>query len=673
MSASTYPSKSVTLIDLPEPSNVSAKFSYNFYTTDELSGGESGSDSFTVSSNYSGARTFSSTLLDTDADFVDLSLATNTSNDDYPRTVTVTWDRGQSVWNTEKGRLGVTPMLDEDSSEYEYLLDILQNIDISKEIENGNVFYEESITNAVFSGVLLQPTSLSTSLYSYLSGSFEAVAALATDTIVETSLGSRQDHARNFISQLSTTGLTDSTKGILLRALSNTQAEGYYTAEDAERERIIYGPLARIENNVSFGASYNSLFIGDIFARASEMGANIFYGQNKALYTRTQNVQESMIQDADPGLIRIDDYYPVAGEDFNPLYVTPFTPPATPSEGAAHFGYIVEKRQANPDGTVTDHPSIIVKGNDITAVIDTDILYGREYQYRVRSLYVAQFQGVNITDDDSEDYYCFAGVIVASRPSPWSLIRAVDRTPPPPPGDIQFDKEVDGLTIFWTFPVNTQVDIVKFQIFRRESTDENGWKSLPFTLMGQINFHEVPEANVTFENIPESLIETVSGSKCFFLDTEWNVDRKFIYALCSVDAHGMISNYSVQYAVSYDYFRRGLVVEEVSPSGAPRPYPNLFLRGDTFQDTIKDSGHRSMKIFFDPEYLSVTSEAGSKVSYGLINYDKTATYNQRSQINEDDIANYVINIINIDLQDSKVFRIHITDSDRLIDAATADY
>jgi hypothetical protein len=43
----------------------------------------------------------------------------------------------------------------------------------------------------------------------------------------------------------------------------------------------------------------------------------------------------------------------------------------------------------------------------------------------------------------------------------------------------------------------------------------------------------------------------------------------------------------------------------VSPSGAPRQYPNVFLKDNFFQDSIISSKKRRIKLYFDPEYLKI--------------------------------------------------------------------
>ena len=44
----------------------------------------------------------------------------------------------------------------------------------------------------------------------------------------------------------------------------------------------------------------------------------------------------------------------------------------------------------------------------------------------------------------------------------------------------------------------------------------------------------------------------------------------------------------------------------ISRPNAPKPYPNLLVNIDAFQDCIKVSNYDRLKVFFDPEYYKVT-------------------------------------------------------------------
>ena len=108
----------------------------------------------------------------------------------------------------------------------------------------------------------------------------------------------------------------------------------------------------------------------------------------------------------------------------------------------------------------------------------------------------------------------------------------------------------------------------------------------------------------------------------------------------------MSSNYSAQHVVSYDRFKGRINVTYLSKSGAPIPYPNLYLRQDLFPDTIRMSGYDRMHVYFDPEYLTVKDSNDNDLS--LVS------------TSEED-PSYKISMINLDNQKSKLIDIYVKD------------
>jgi hypothetical protein len=138
-------------------------------------------------------------------------------------------------------------------------------------------------------------------------------------------------------------------------------------------------------------------------------------------------------------------------------------------------------------------------------------------------------------------------------------------------------------------------------------------------------------------------------------DLEFTKESIAIYSLCSIDAHDFSSNYSAQFVVWFDETKNRIMKRMISPSGAPKPYPNFYLVenaipavGDTnlTVDCMKASNHYSAKVFFDPEYLSIRDE----------NDEDLGLWTTRQEG-----GSYKLQIINVDRQKSKVFDIEIDD------------
>jgi hypothetical protein len=222
-------------------------------------------------------------------------------------------------------------------------------------------------------------------------------------------------------------------------------------------------------------------------------------------------------------------------------------------------------------------------------------------------------------------------------------VRTIEMVPPPPPADfnLSWDYGERALRCTWNLPVNPQQDIKYIQLFRRKSIAD------PFQLIKMWDFNDtntvVPLAEYP---LPELVVKTPSFVG-FYLDREFSKDSKYIYAVAAVDAHGLTSNYSMQLSVAFDKFANVLVKKLISIAGAPKQYPNAYLNADTFVDTMKDSGHTTMRVVFNPEYLKLMKGDGTDL--GLLKTDRQNGF-------------YRIQLINLDLQSQQTVDVTIEDS-----------
>jgi hypothetical protein len=293
--------------------------------------------------------------------------------------------------------------------------------------------------------------------------------------------------------------------------------------------------------------------------------------------------------------------------------------------------------------------------------VDYNILYGETYSYEVRTLAkVVMTIGGDVIEDDlssgnSPNSIYQVSFYITSRASKQAKVKCIDKKPPPAPAllSFRFDFDLNCLAVKWDYPHTSQQDIKKFQIFKRKSIYQ------PFTLIAQYDFADALVAAPEIENIDPTLNYKMTFGRKIFLDESFDKDGDAIYSIVSVDAHNLTSNYSDQIRVKFNKSKNSIETKLISPSGAPKQYPNFFVSTTSAQNTetirytedaIKDSRHLTMRIYFDPEAIDIEDQhflcrdSGSRHT-GILQE-----------------GNYKFQIINIDRQKDAVVSIALVDS-----------
>jgi hypothetical protein len=247
-----------------------------------------------------------------------------------------------------------------------------------------------------------------------------------------------------------------------------------------------------------------------------------------------------------------------------------------------------------------------------------------------------------------------------------TVVETTENIGPPPPTELKFMWNYDrinpltmqydsvtnapypdtgkygSLFLYWTFPINSQLDIKYFQVFRRKSVDE------PFELIKMYDFND---ADIVFplleDKINPALIEKTASPKKSYYDDEFMKDSEYIYALACIDAHGLTSNYSEQFKVRFDAYKNKIVITTISTAGAPKQYPNIYLAEDLFIDTMKTSNKKTLHAYFSPDCYEVQKSINNKIKVFKSEIENTK---------------YKINFINIDNQDNVALDIKIIKS-----------
>lgn len=273
------------------------------------------------------------------------------------------------------------------------------------------------------------------------------------------------------------------------------------------------------------------------------------------------------------------------------------------------IGYRI-KRTSYVSGTSKKEVRVFDIQGKMNHFIDTEVSYGRTYSYEISCVYHVKrkyslfFVEAGQYDPREEEFF------ISSDYSNRSIIKCIENKPPKEPGVVfySFDYSKNGgLMIDWRIPAEPQRDIKYFQVFRRRDIFS------PFTCIALIDFDDSEIKSIPMESINKNRIYKKDSPYSFFQDYDFDRNSDFIYAIATVDAHGLTSRYSIQSRVKFNRSKNQIEVTKISRSGAPKQYPNFFIdpemdpnvaANSLSQDAAKFSRKRRMRIFFDPDVKS---------------------------------------------------------------------
>jgi len=583
----TLPSKKISIIDVKEVENLNVKFQYNFFTKDE----RSNISNTNLPKNFNNLNTSDAPL--------NISQI-NDFNSRIPRYNVLTWTPVNIGNNTE----------------------ISENIKIKNNLKS--IYYEDDYSYETFSVLEIQDYSpdkkiqlfsetLLNSIDSNLTGS--SSAEMVRRTNAETNISIKPE--------IISLGFKPSEYGI--------------SFFDDKMKEIDSNEYNRLISNIKTDFQINNKLIGDLIEYNSNINL-LNPNQNEFLNFKTeaQKIQQEAKLNSDSTRISVDEY-----EMEIENYITQKPIFASVHDSIVQsVGYLIEKTEYLSDGTQTIYPIIVLESKNKNNFLDVEIKYGALYSYNIRTVFYVEVEGI----DESTGLSSALGILVASKPTGSTLIHCKELTPPPPPQDIIFKyiPEEKALKISWNLPINTQRDIKKFQVFRRESINE------PFELLKEYDFDDSEIKEISAEFPLETLVEKLSGPKTIYFDYDFNGKKTFIYSLVSIDAHGISSNYSTQYKIKFDKIINKLNVNVLSASGAPKAYPNILINQDAFTDSLKSEYANTMEIYFNPEYLKLFNKFDNELELLALN----------SETNQNC---YQIQLINLDVNQQEILTIKLND------------
>lgn len=285
-----------------------------------------------------------------------------------------------------------------------------------------------------------------------------------------------------------------------------------------------------------------------------------------------------------------------------------------------HVGFLIEKYLVENENVYTKLSNKFIFNDNLTnnktdffnkTINDINVCYGKKYFYLIYNVY-------NVTLPRKENYNIFDDYIVCDYPISTDIIECIEKVRPNPPNGLilKFNNKNRSIEINWTRAFTNQNDIKAYLIFRR--TDINDAYSL-------IHYGQFFDENNILPtiNVSEKLIKKYEYNFTSYIDKEFEKNKINIYTICSVDAHGMISNYSEQIGIYCDEYSGKHEIDLISRIGAPLELPNLlinrktkFIENDDKIETITPvvKNKNNFTLYCTPDYNNINLKNGSNLS-----------------------------------------------------------
>jgi len=584
MTITSLPSVEIYNVTVPDVSDLTAEFFYNFFSIDEYTNDSGVIDIDKLSLNSSQAP---------DSAFLQYAVSK------VPRMIVLTWTPAKYSVPSEKSKFQDGALIKKNYT---------------------NIITEDSLSKLKFLSISYFDDEVQDKRFTLVSGSYSSrTFSNSTPTNVS---------PEKIAAGANTITPSTVTQDFLLSSMTNLakSAGAYFAKSKLDKKQPIVNVSTR-------GKFVKQQLERQMFDPVSPYSIDLV-----DVYKFTQELDFSKFSD-----VTDDDY-----KTYVPYFdITLVDSSMTHNTQPEIVGYVVDKFEITQDGAIIKHPQIILEDASLSKYVDFKVKYGSTYSYSIRAITIYTLTAIDANTND----VALLRTLVAGKLSSKVYAQAIDTQAPPPPADVDFrwDYDNDRLVINWTFPVNSQRDIKKFQVFRRQSLNDS------FELVKMYDFNDSNTIVDDLENnVDKSLVQKLTSPYNIYFDEDFdktkhhNERSSLIYALASVDAHGYTSNYSMQFAVWFDVFKNKVQKKLVSHSGAPKPYPNMYIEVDAFVDTIRVHGSKTthMKLYFNPQYYYIIDKNGAK--------DHVISTLQEH-------GSYKLNIINLDNQKSDVMTINVDD------------
>ena len=398
-----------------------------------------------------------------------------------------------------------------------------------------------------------------------------------------------------------------------------------------EPESASYTDFFINESKTSTLMQLNSTYAPYMRRTSAQRGTSI--GMSQIVEDYLASLKKSKAISNNPGLLSNDEYlFDIPYIDLEQVDTDDFVAEADV------VGFVIQKKRVYK-GVRYPMPPIIAMGQKVRTVYDSQIAYGQTYEYTGHT--IAKFR---VPATDTEGNMFIKTFLVSSKPAPVVTLVAKETRRPDPPADVNYYFEYDNesLVITWAPPVNPQRDVKYIQVFRRKSIHD------AFTLIKHFDFDDSVVRSDPKEHIDPGLNKSAVTMPTYFIDSEFDKTKSYIYSIVAIDARQISSRYSTQIKVSFDKSKNKIKKEFISYAGAPKQYPNWFLKQNFFIDTMKDSSHKAVQIYFNPEaytllkngrevipaFCTTSQDPLSKYVFQFINTDRLL--DQKLEVTIDD-------------------------------------
>jgi len=614
MGIKTVPSKLIYSIDIPEVSNFESKFVYNFYTPDEVTNDTNIFTDYVLEKMNSSQNILSKQTSESFGSENDLKKA--------PRYIKLSYSPPSGV---------------------NFLKQSNFTSDLRKFLKDNfsKIVAEDKFASGYYTSVNVSGGSLDEQVSSLFNG--------LSKEVKQNGQVDYQNKLPNFIVNSQS-----------LYGESNSEVIGQVTSLQLQKggtffKSNVINPYFKRLKTVKFNSQINNNFLYELFLQAS----GSYHLNNESFASEAQLEFAKKVK-------TINSNFDLSDDEFKPSIPWYQKESSEGDPTVEIVGYLIEKVELFSDKTIKNHDPIIIEGGSVNGYIDLNVRYGAIYVYKIKTIASVTYNSVG-----KENLNFFKVKSLVSSKSVIAYAETSEAIAPPPPVEVKYVWDYDrfnpvtatfdhssnkilpntgirgSLLICWSYPINSQMDIKKFQLFRRKSINE------PFELIKMFDFND---SIVKFQDLddminPTAIENTLPNPVLSFYDDDFMKSSEYIYSLASIDAHGLTSNYSEQFRVRFDSFNNKLTKELVSIAGAPKQYPNMYLEKDLFVDTIKTSSKNVVNVYFTPLCYFIKNDDNSK----------TKIISNTSPSNQSSVSKYVLNFINIDNQKSRNVEIKLAD------------